>query len=894
MFTLRSGAVEVYACTPADAENFHKIFLTAIDSGESCFSPVEMLSPLEFLFFATTDSEIEETDLGTAVPEDFSAQAATWFYKLTELPWIRYLVGMNDEMVSRWDARTVFVDEGGGPVESPFEAFSSHQEILSMLVGAQFKSREQRVTFKTTKRVAQREKTMSEAISNLTRMEFAGASDEEILSATADDPIRFAVTAVARHFRMETDSIFLPAEIAAKMDAVTKMRRLIKKANMQVRLVSLPDDWYRSDSGVILGYREGKEGKAEKEGEKGEERELVALLPKGSKRYVMKSARYPNGRRVDKKTAATIQKDAFLCYAGLPARSLGIADMLRFVLRHSLKVDWQMVWFFSMVSGLLPLILPLITENIFRDVIPINDRQALGTLTQVMLVSGFATVIVGFARSIAFLRIKNHAGITLESALWSRLLSLPARFFRKYEIGNLVGRMQGVGALSDLFGENLLSGLFNMIFSFWSLILMFYYSARLTMTAMVVWVVYLSINTCLYRKIVVAQRAKVGASNTASAKTIQVLSGLSKFRMQGREESAFRLWSKAFGDEWKWNLKTRWYTNYAGILNSVQPTILTMIVYYMSTQSTAQGANGAPAMDYAQFMGFQAAFTGFNATLVGLVPLVSNIFSAAPFLENIKPILEEVPEVTEDKMDVGELSGQIEARNVQFSYAPDSPMVLKGISFFIRAGEAVAVVGPSGCGKSTLVRVLLGFEKPVQGAILFDGQDFSTLNVTSVRSQMGVVLQGGQLLSGDIFTNIVGSSPLTVDDAWEAARMVGLDRDIENMPMGMNTMISEGAGNISGGQRQRILLARSIVTRPKILILDEATSALDNVTQALVTENLKKLRATRIILAHRLSTIRDADRIFVIHEGTIAEEGSFDSLMKAGGLFARLARRQME
>jgi ABC-type bacteriocin/lantibiotic exporter with double-glycine peptidase domain len=168
------------------------------------------------------------------------------------------------------------------------------------------------------------------------------------------------------------------------------------------------------------------------------------------------------------------------------------------------------------------------------------------------------------------------------------------------------------------------------------------------------------------------------------------------------------------------------------------------------------------------------------------------------------------------------------------------------------------------------------------------------LNPSSVRSQMGVVLQNGQLMSGDIFTNIVGTAPLTQDDAWEAARMVGLDRDIENMSMGMHTMISEGAGNISGGQRQRILIARSLVNRPKIIVLDEATSALDNTTQAIVTESMSRIKATRITVAHRLSTIQDADRIFVMRDGVIAEEGNFETLMKRDGIFAALARRQME
>ena len=218
---------------------------------------------------------------------------------------------------------------------------------------------------------------------------------------------------------------------------------------------------------------------------------------------------------------------------------------------------------------------------------------------------------------------------------------------------------------------------------------------------------------------------------------------------------------------------------------------------------------------------------------------------------------------------------------------------MKDISFKIEAGENVAVVGRSGCGKSTLVRLVLGFEQPKQGAVYYDGQDLANLSLPSVRSQLGVVLQNGQLMTGDIFTNIVGTRLLSQDDAWAAAEAAGIAGDIAMMPMGMQTMISEGSSNISGGQRQRILIARALVNKPAILIFDEATSALDNRSQAIVTESLEKLKATRIIVAHRLSTIRGCDRILVMDEGRIAENGSFDELVSQGGIFAELVKRQV-
>jgi ABC-type bacteriocin/lantibiotic exporter with double-glycine peptidase domain len=219
--------------------------------------------------------------------------------------------------------------------------------------------------------------------------------------------------------------------------------------------------------------------------------------------------------------------------------------------------------------------------------------------------------------------------------------------------------------------------------------------------------------------------------------------------------------------------------------------------------------------------------------------------------------------------------------------------VLDDVSMDIRPGEFVAFVGPSGAGKSTILRLLLGFEAPEKGSIYFDHVDFAQLDRQAVRRQIGVVFQNSRLTSGDIFRNIVGSAPLTLDDAWEAARLSGLDDDINSMPMGMHTVISEGESTLSGGQRQRLLIARAIVNRPKMLFFDEATSALDNVTQAKVARSLESLKTTRVVVAHRLSTIMNADRILVIQGGKIVQQGAYDELLAQPGLFTDLAKRQI-
>jgi ATP-binding cassette subfamily C protein len=648
---------------------------------------------------------------------------------------------------------------------------------------------------------------------------------------------------------------------------------------VQLQLVTLKNGWHKSDGGTLIGYSE-------------ESGEPVALIPVSPSRYRLFSVSCPLGAEASDAAAAKIRRDAFICRAGFPSKKLGATDVTAFMLRRSWGNDWKLVWCLSLVAGLIALLLPVITSSIFGDVIPIDDRQALGTVVQVMLVSGFAVTAMNFTRAIAFLRIKTHASVAVESALWSRLLSLPTEFFRKYQAGDIVSRMQGVESISSQLDNSVLSTMFGFMFSFWSLFLMFWYSARATLFASVVWCVYLLISAFIYKKTVFCAREKIKKRNAALSMTVQLLNGIAKFKQSGEENQAFYLWSKAFGGEWFWNLKIRWWQNWLTLVNTMQPVLLSMLVFYV-TEMSFQVQPSASPMSYTQFLGFQTALAGFNASLTQLVPCLANMYLSLAQAENLAPILNAEPEVTEDKIDAGRLEGGIEVNNLSFAYGPDMPLILNDVSFSVKPGESVAFTGRSGCGKSTLMRLLLGFEKPLRGFVYYDSRDLASLNVKSVRSQMGVVLQNGMILPGSIFINIVGSLPLTLDDAWEAARMASLEEDIRNMPMGMHTFISEGASNISGGQRQRIMIARSIVHKPRIVIMDEATSSLDNRTQAIVTESLRNMGCTRIVVAQRLSTVRNMDKIFVLENGRIAEEGNFGQLMEKGGLFAALAKRQL-
>ena len=775
----------------------------------------------------------------------------------------------------------------------------THEGILAMLAGVRFGAQDKRLA----RQIRLREKAKTLLVENGIR----GLLGEETLYIGGSEinqhdallkQAAFAVRQVAAALAMPHENIGLDEENCRKLDETAILRRLMQKGNMQMRLVTLPDDWHKKDTGVLLGFYVGEKGK-----------EIAALIPETPESYRMFVPEHPEGIVLTETEIRHIEKDAFQCYAGFPARALKLWDLMKFMFRQCWLADYRTILVCSMFAGLIPLATPIITETIFQDIIPILDRQGLATVTQALLVTSFTTAALSIVRSIAVLRISNRIEITAEAALWGRLMTLPTSFFRRFTVGELASRMGGIGIAKNLVSGEFVASILSFIFSFWSIFLMCYYSMKLTAAAVVVWLVYSLFVALVLRRVLFFQRKIIEAGNKSAGTVQQIFAGLSKFRVQAAEEQAYNLWSRTFGEHWNWALKLRWQNNYTSIISSIQPFILTMILYWIAVygmnEVSPDGKTVNTGIGYAQFIAFNAAYSSFNGVMGGAIGLISQYFAIQPQLENLRPILEAVPETTEDKQEAGPLTGAIEVSRLSFAYScmvPDGKggtvetegeEVLKDVSFSIAAGENVAIVGKSGSGKSTLVRLLLGFETPKRGSILFDGQDLAELALPSVRSQMGVVLQNGQLMTGDIYTNIVGTRMLSQDAAWEAAEAAGIAEDIADMPMGMQTVISEGSSNISGGQRQRILIARAMAGKPAIMIFDEATSALDNRSQAIVTRSLDKLKSTRIVVAHRLSTIRQCDRIIVMDNGRIAEMGGFDELVEKGGLFADLVKRQV-
>jgi len=876
---LEAGRVEVYAVTRKKT-SFRQMFLAELQVGDAAFPSADEFGSIDVLLYAAEDSVIWLRSLDECSAEELVPLMRNWLKSLLNLPWMQLMADRGDDYLITWKDGTVFAGMEHDH-QALLEEFIENEQIFAMMLGIRFKAEDEKLSRRLDIREGQKTHLMRDTAATLLGEEIT-YSDNGSGNKTLDE-VSFVVTAVAKALYMSTDNINLSADATKRMDQLAMLRRLVQKSGMQMRLIEMTGKWWTADSGVMIGYY-------------GAKKSLAALVPQKVGQYLLINRQHPEGIPITEEIAKNIDKDAFSCYGGLSGKSLKIRDLLWFMIRQCWKADMVTIILVSVLAGIIPLVTPIITETVFHDIIPILDREGLATVTQVSMITGFTMAALSVVRSISVMRFATHLDIAAEAALWARLLTLPTRFFRQWQTGELANRLQGVDAIKGALAGESSTQLFNFIFSFWSLLLMAYYSIPLTVAALVLWTVYCAVHGLIFYKMLKAQRKLTEAQNKTEGILQEIFTGLAKFRVQGAEEQAYNLWGKRFGEEWKWSYKMRWLGNINDLISSVQPLALSLLLYYIvfyHINTPEATAAGKTTISYATFLAFQSAYAGFNGTLNSVMPAIVRMLAIRPHLDNIVPILQAEPEASEDKLEADILSGAIEVRNLTFAYEKDLPNVLNDVSFRIKAGENVAIVGKSGCGKSTLVRLLLGFETPKSGAVYYDGQDMAELALSSVRTQMGVVLQNGQLLPGDIFSNIVGTSRYTQDDAWAAAEAAGVAEDIRQMPMGMQTVISEGSGNISGGQRQRILIARALVGHPAIVIFDEATSALDNRTQSIVTDSLSRMHATRIVVAHRLSTIRNADRILVMDAGGIAESGTYDELVKRGGLFASLVKRQV-
>lgn len=705
--------------------------------------------------------------------------------------------------------------------------------------------------------------------------ELVGVLDQSVEKPLSHEARENALIAaceiVGRHLGM---SITPPLKNGAAGKKELDVEDIAASSRIRTRKVALREKWWKYDAGPLVAFME--------DGNK-----PVALLPMRNGRYELHDPEAQSKNVVTRKIAEQLSDFGHSFYPYLPERSITGFELFKFGMKHCARDIWVLL-LFGLGVGFLGLVPPMVMATVFNDIVPYADRSRLLEMTGILLACSIGVAGLEFVRNTASLRIatRMHGGV--EAAVMDRILRMPLPFFRRQTAGDLAERALGVTRVREVVNGALISAILNGFFAIASMILLFYYHSTLAWWAIGGFALYVFVMFIAWNVQLRYRRKLSRIEGVLSGKVLQFITGIPKLRAGGGEGRAFSIWAKMFGEQRAIAYKAGLADKALMTFTSLFPVLASMgvflgVVYYLDVVE----------MDTGVFIAFNAAFGNVMMGLTQITMSMTMIINTWPYAERIAPIIEAPPEASEERTDPGELTGRIEVESLTFRYHDDSPLVLKGITLNIEPGEFVALAGPSGSGKSTLMRLLLGFENPTTGSIYYDDMDMRDLDPGKVRKNMGVVIQNSSVMPGDLFTNIVGTRQLTMDDAWEAAKQVGLYKDIKAMPMGMHTVVTEGGSTLSGGQKQRLLIARALVNRPRILFMDEATSALDNRNQAIVSESLERIKATRILVAHRLSTIRNADRIIVMDRGEIKESGTYDELMDMGGMFQTLVKRQI-
>ena len=644
-------------------------------------------------------------------------------------------------------------------------------------------------------------------------------------------------------------SVELPTDIE-------QIETLLDKYNVFFRYITLSDRWWSRCTGYMLGFM-------------ADNGTPVVLTP-GFTDYTFFHPKTGKNLAVSK-NADLLKQEALIACFPFEEDKITVRTIIRYAMDSLCIYDWLYTLTACIGVALLTMFTPYVSKLIFSEVIPSGDAGQIVPIATLLLSAAIGLTMVEIARNLVVVRIKDKVEYTLQMAIMSHTLLLPATFTKQFTPGDLSNRLLSLSRVSSSLTANFLSTLLTFLFSAIMFIQFFVYGGALLYTGIIVVIVQL---VAIMMEYYYTNKVQLNVNSSSShlvGMMFSLFSGIQKIKTTGAEFRAFHQWAKAYAPSEAYSshqpLASFYVTGVSYCLKFL-PMIVTM---------WAAWHYGLALSDYIAYCAVLGIVCKAVSQLQGITKMISRLL---PELRLCSPIFAAKLETKSEAEVVKNITGKIDIRGLKFRYAADMPLLFDGLNLSINSGDYVALVGSSGCGKSTLMRLIMGLEHAQAGSVFYDQYDISDINLRSLRQFcIGVCMQDGQLVEGTIRDNIIFNNPqLTDEDAWEAARMAALDEDIRKMPLGMDTPISVDGKGVSGGQRQRILIARALVRKPKVLFLDEATSALDNISQHIVTENLAQLKCTRIVIAHRLSTIQKCNRIIMLRDGRVEADGTYEDL----------------
>lgn len=650
-----------------------------------------------------------------------------------------------------------------------------------------------------------------------------------------------------------------------------RLKEFAASAGWRIRRIELTQDCYKQSARPVLAFR------------REDDSPVILYLSANGSSYrdpARGNRKYP----LDRKSAPLFAEEAYCFYEPFPPGKKTKKTLLKFVFATA-KPVLALIVAAGLISSLIGLVMPVATRYITGEIIPTANLPELWQLMFLLIVLTACEIGLNVVPSLVMMLFSAQQYERFQAAMYDHVLRIPVKTFRMCDSGDMTQRILGASqiqaAVFGIISQQFLSSLFSLV----SLAMMFYYSPLLGVMGLVMVLIYASVFFLLSRINLHPLAVQAAAVGRMSGLMKQFFDGMAKIRAAGAEQQILSRFTDDFSEMVRQNYIISRNGAYQSVFSTIFPMLISVLFYALA------GGFLDKNLSLPVFLAFMAAFQSFQGGLMGFAGGCWSLLAIKPELDRIMPILDAEPEDGGERRNPGKLDGKVEVSHLNFRYSPDAPPVLKDVSFHAEPGEFIAIVGPSGAGKSSLVRLLLGFEQPEAGAVYYSGKDLANLELRSVRRQMGVILQNSKILPGSILENIITGTEYTTQDAWRALELAAFDQDVENMPMGIHTLVTPET--ISGGQQQRILIARALVGAPSVVVMDESTSALDNLSQKIVKENMEKLHTTRIVIAHRLSTIIRADRIYVLDKGEVVQQGTYAELSAKEGLFKRLAERQL-